>query len=50
MPSDTPTTDAALCFVCKQTIGVYRWWCREGQAHPWCIASEAPKWEAFRGK
>lgn len=45
-----PVILADCCYVCKGTIGVFRWTDQSGHAHPWCIESEKPNWETVRGK
>jgi hypothetical protein len=37
------------CYVCQRPIGIFTWTDRNGKAHPWCIPSQRPKWEAARG-
>lgn len=37
------------CYLCGGRIGIYTWTDCNGQAHPWCIPSERPKWEAAAG-
>lgn len=38
--------EPGCCYVCGRPIGVFTWTDRNGQAHPWCIESERPKWMA----